>query len=166
MLFWKTKICFISLSWHSWLSQWTLEPQTISRSVSYLEAMHRNTRFLGSENMVKLSIMLARKARICREGFGQQIGHTHGSFMAKIFIRSFWMARQLQYTCKWRYMALARKLWHQEGFSGRKKSACLQLMERSECLKMACQLQKWRRGEGAKEAKKQLFSPTGCDNHC
>ena len=39
--------------------------------------MHRNTRFLGSENMVKLSIMLARKARICREGFGQQIGHTH-----------------------------------------------------------------------------------------
>ena len=27
--------------------------------------------------MVKLSIMLARKARICREGFGQQIGHTH-----------------------------------------------------------------------------------------
>ena len=30
-------------------------------------------------------------------------------------------------------------------------------MERSECLKMACQLQKWRRGEGAKEAKKQLL---------
>ena len=34
-----------------------------------------------------------------------------------------------------------------------KKIAGLQLMERSECLKMACQLQKWRGEEGAEKKK-------------